>query len=71
MELAPFRIEQYYARYEFTTRYMLSSSDCESRPISDLLAFEPDAHERLLGLQLGYTESTGRAGAARGDRGLV
>jgi aspartate/methionine/tyrosine aminotransferase len=27
MDITPFRIERYYARYEFTTRYMLSSSD--------------------------------------------
>ena len=41
MQVAPFRIEQFYARYEFTTRYMLSSSDCESRTIGELLALEP------------------------------
>jgi hypothetical protein len=38
VRLTPFRIERYYARYEFTTRYMLSSSDCESRTIGELLA---------------------------------
>jgi aspartate/methionine/tyrosine aminotransferase len=59
VKVAPFRIEQYYARYEFTTRYMLSSSDCEARSIGELLELEPDAHERLLGLRLGYTESAG------------
>jgi aspartate/methionine/tyrosine aminotransferase len=59
MDLGPFRIEQYYARYEFTTRYMLSSSDCESRAIGELLALEPDAQKRLLGQRLGYTESAG------------
>ena len=47
VELAPFRIEQYYARYEFSTRYMLSSSDCESRTIGELLGLEPDAADRL------------------------
>ena len=59
MKLSPFRIERFYARYEFTTRYMLSSSDCESRTIADLLEFEPDAHERLLQQWCGYTESLG------------
>jgi aspartate/methionine/tyrosine aminotransferase len=59
VKLSPFRIERYYARYEFTTRYMLSSSDCESRTIADLLELEPDAHERLLGQWCGYTESPG------------
>ena len=59
MELEPFRIERFYARYEFTTRYMLSSSDCESRTIAELLELEPDAHERLLRDWCGYTESEG------------
>jgi aspartate/methionine/tyrosine aminotransferase len=59
MKLSPFAIEQYYARHEFSTRYMLSSSDCESRTIGELLALEPDAHERLLGQWCGYTESAG------------
>ncbi len=61
VELSPFRIEQYYARYEFTTRFMLSSSDCESRTIGELLALEPHAHERLLEQRCGYTESPGAA----------
>jgi aspartate/methionine/tyrosine aminotransferase len=59
MKLSPFRIERYYARYEFTTRYMLSSSDCESHTIGDLLEFEPGARERLLELWCGYTEPSG------------
>jgi aspartate/methionine/tyrosine aminotransferase len=59
VNLGPFRIEQYYARHEFTTRYMLSSSDCESRAIGELLALEPDAHGRLLEQRCGYTESAG------------
>jgi aspartate/methionine/tyrosine aminotransferase len=55
----PFRIEQYYAKYEFNARFMLSSSDCESRSVSELLTLEPDARERLEGLWLGYTETWG------------
>ena len=38
---------------------MLSSSDCESRTIEDLVALEPDAHDRLLETWCGYTESAG------------
>jgi aspartate/methionine/tyrosine aminotransferase len=68
MKIAPFRIEQYYAVHEFTAPYMLSSSDAESVAVADLLAFEPDAAERLLAQHLGYTESPGapelRAAAA-------
>jgi len=59
MELTPFRIERWYERYEFTTELMLSSSDCESVAVADLLALEPDARERLEALRLGYTEVPG------------
>ena len=59
MKIAPFRIEQYYAVHEFTAAYMLSSSDAESVAVSDLLALEPDAAERLFAQRLGYTESVG------------
>jgi aspartate/methionine/tyrosine aminotransferase len=59
MDVRPFRIERYYARYEFTTRYMLSSSDCESRTIADLLELESDANARLLQTWCGYTEPPG------------
>lgn len=61
MRLPPFRIERFYARHEFTTRFMLSSSDCESRAISELLELEPEAAARLLSQRLGYTESAGSA----------
>ena len=59
MEIAPFRIEQFYAVHEFTARYMLSSSDAETVTTAELLALEPDAAERLLAQRLGYTESVG------------
>jgi len=59
VEIAPFRIEQYYAVHEFTAPHMLSSSDAESVAIGDVLALEPDAAERLLAQRLGYTESAG------------
>ncbi len=38
---------------------MLSSSDCETTSVGELLALEPDARERLLALRLGYTEVPG------------
>jgi aspartate/methionine/tyrosine aminotransferase len=59
VQLKPFRIERYYAQHEFSTRYMLSSSDCESRRIAELLEFEPDAERRLHDTWCGYTESSG------------
>ena len=59
MRLPDFRIERWYERYEFTTELQLSSSDCESVPIGELLSFEPDARVRLESLRLGYTEVPG------------
>jgi aspartate/methionine/tyrosine aminotransferase len=59
VELSPFRIERFYAQYEHTTRFMLSSSDCQSRTIAELLELEPGAHEGLLECWCGYTESPG------------
>ncbi len=59
MQIAPFEIERYYERWEFRAELMLSSSDCESRPVAELLELEPDALQRLLALRLGYTEVPG------------
>jgi aspartate/methionine/tyrosine aminotransferase len=57
--LSPFKLERYFARYEFSARYLLCSSDCESLAVQDLLALEPAASEGLLMHWLGYTESLG------------
>jgi aspartate/methionine/tyrosine aminotransferase len=59
MRLPPFGLERYFARYEFTARFLLCASDCESLPIRELLAMEPGAAEALQRLRLGYTESAG------------
>jgi aspartate/methionine/tyrosine aminotransferase len=59
MQIKPFRIEQYFGKYEFTAKYLLSSSDAESRAIQELLDLEPGAHDRLLKHWCGYTESPG------------
>ena len=59
MHLSPFKLERYFAKYEFTTRFMLCSSDCESVSVGELLALEPGADEALQRHWLGYTESVG------------
>jgi aspartate/methionine/tyrosine aminotransferase len=59
MQIAPFEIERFYEQWEFRAELMLSSSDCESRPVRELLSLEPDSLERLLELRLGYTEVPG------------
>lgn len=59
MQIPPFKLERYFARYEFSTRYLLCSSDIESVTIQDLIDLEPGAEERFKQLWLGYTESSG------------
>jgi len=59
MNLPPFKLERYFAKYEFTTEYLLCSSDCEAMSIADLLAMEEGAAENFQNVWLGYTESQG------------
>lgn len=59
MQLRSFKLERYFARYEFATEYLLSSSDCESLTVADVLALEPEAHDAFRKIWLGYTESQG------------
>ncbi|MGZ9163792.1 MAG: aminotransferase class I/II-fold pyridoxal phosphate-dependent enzyme [Anaerolineales bacterium] len=59
MNLPPFKLERYFAQYEFTTEYLLCSSDCEAMSIADLLAMEDGAAHRFQNVWLGYTESQG------------
>jgi aspartate/methionine/tyrosine aminotransferase len=59
MNLPPFKLERYFAKYEFNTQYLLCSSDCESMSVADLLALEADAVEKFQHVWLGYTESQG------------
>ncbi|MCB0070732.1 MAG: aminotransferase class I/II-fold pyridoxal phosphate-dependent enzyme [Caldilineaceae bacterium] len=62
MQLPPFRLERFFAQYEFTSPYPICLSDCESVTIGDLLALEPAADAGLRDLWLGYTESAGSPG---------
>jgi len=56
----PFLLERYFARFEFTTRHLLASSDCEALALGELLELGDDAdREAWNGLRLGYTESPG------------
>lgn len=59
MNLVPFKLERYFAKYEFNTEFLLCSSDCEAMSIADLLALEPGSAERFQHTWLGYTESQG------------
>jgi len=59
MTLPPFKLERYFAQYEFNTEFLLCSSDCEAMSIADLLSFESGAAEKFQATWLGYTESQG------------
>ncbi len=56
---APFKLERYFAQYEFSVRYLLCSADCKSVSIQDLLDLEAGSEERFRRLWLGYTETLG------------
>jgi aspartate/methionine/tyrosine aminotransferase len=62
MNLPPFKLERFFAKYEFNTEYLLCSSDCESMSVAELLALDADptgAAEKFQKVWLGYTESQG------------
>lgn len=60
MTIQPFKLERYFARYEFNVKYLLSSSDCESLGMDELLGMaSPESRTLWEGLKLGYTESQG------------
>lgn len=59
MHIPPFAIEQFFARYEFTTPHILCASDCESMPVAELLQLAGRSLAELGDLRLNYTESQG------------
>ena len=59
MNLPPFKLERYFAKYEFNTKYLLCSSDCEAMSVAELLDLEAGAAQKFQQTWLGYTESQG------------
>ncbi len=60
MTINPFKLERYFAQYEFNIRYLMSSSDCESLSLAELLQMaSPESLALWQELKLGYTESQG------------
>ena len=59
MNLPPFKLERFFAKYEFSTKYLLCSSDCEAMSVAELLALEEGATQKFQQTWLGYTESQG------------
>ncbi|MCP4761470.1 MAG: aminotransferase class I/II-fold pyridoxal phosphate-dependent enzyme [archaeon] len=59
MKINDFKLERFFAKYEFTTPYNLCASDCESFTIEELFQMDPSAESHFKKLYLGYTESLG------------
>lgn len=59
-KIEPFALERYFARYEFSARYLLSCSDCQALSLDELIGMADDESMNLWrNLTLGYTESAG------------
>ncbi len=59
MKIPDFKLERYFAKYEFCTRYLMCSSDSESWSTREILGLEPGSEDRYLDHWLGYTPSEG------------
>lgn len=57
MKIRDFQIERYFAKYEFKAPYLLSTSDCETFTVKDILELGEGVD--LGELRLGYTEPLG------------
>src|SRR5688572_15227032 len=60
MKIKDFALERYFAKHEFTAKYLLSSSDCDGYELSYVLENAlPEDRKLWDNLKLGYTESAG------------
>jgi aspartate/methionine/tyrosine aminotransferase len=57
MQIDDFKLERYFAKHEFSAKYILCASDCESYSVGELIS-KADFKE-LSKMRLGYTESQG------------
>ncbi len=58
--MRPFKLERYFAEYEFKAEWVLSASDCETLSMAELLGMaDGESLELWRGLRLGYTETAG------------
>ncbi|KAF8060622.1 vioD [Scenedesmus sp. PABB004] len=56
----PFKLERFFAKYEFAAPHLMCCSDCEPLPMAELLAAaDADSLARWSSLRLAYTESQG------------
>lgn len=62
MKINKFKLERYFAKHEFSTKYLLSSSDCDGYAIKDILGSASENEMALWNdIKLGYTECEGSA----------
>lgn len=60
MKIPPFKLEEFWKKYEFTAPYLLCCSDAETWSLQELLALaDSDSLKLWECLALGYTESPG------------
>lgn len=60
MNIAPFKLEEFWKKYEFTTPYLLCCSDAETWGLQELLSLaDSDSLALWQSLGLGYTEAPG------------
>lgn len=60
MKINEFKLERYFAKHEFTAKYLLSSSDCDGYELKYVLAQATQNELDLWeGMVFGYTESEG------------
>lgn len=58
--MEPFKLERFFAAYEFTTKYLLCASDCESLTMAETLEMaDPQMQAAWSSLKLAYTDSVG------------
>ena len=57
MRIEEFMLERYFAEHEFTAKYIMGASDCESFSLGDFLSKEE--LRDMNSLSLGYSEAQG------------
>lgn len=62
MTIRDFALERFFAKYEFSVKYLACASDPDSMSIRELLALEPKASDQFMSMGLGYGDSRGSAG---------
>jgi aspartate/methionine/tyrosine aminotransferase len=60
MKIKDFKLERYFAQHEFSTKYLLSSSDCDGYAVADILAIASSDEKSLWDqMSLSYTPCEG------------